>query len=288
MSRVYEALRQSELERGATGPLLDPDSFLSDTVSEPKAAVLSQKFLDWDQVTNVSPRPRDDSRVVALSDGNSLGAEKFRLLRARLRHLREKQQLRRIVITSAVPNEGKTLVSMNLAVTLANHSNEKVLVLEGDLRKPMIAEHMCLQTYPGLDDWMASQEPISSFLYRVDDLPLYMLPAGAPRDNPLAILQSARFLQLYQQLSAAFDWILIDAPPLLPMADVSFWSRQADGLMIVAREGRTPKKILQKGLEVLDTPKLIGVVLNDAHAVERSYYYHYYNSSKQHPQKVGQ
>lgn len=288
MSRVYEALRQSELERGATVPLFDPDSFLSEAISVAPTATPVKECLDWDQVATVNPRPGDDSRVVALSNGNSLGAEKFRLLRARLRHLREKQQLRRIVITSAVPNEGKTLVSMNLAVTLAKHSSENVLLLEGDLRKPMIAEHMCLQSYPGLDDWMAGQEPISNFLYRVDDLPLYMLPAGAPRDNPLAILQSTRFLQLYQQLSAAFDWILIDAPPLLPMADVSFWTRQADGLMIVAREGRTPKKILQKGLEVLDSPKLIGVVLNEAHAVERSYYYHYYNSSKRHPQKVGQ
>jgi capsular exopolysaccharide synthesis family protein len=238
-------------------------------------------------VACIKPQLREDSRLVALSDGNSLGAEKFRLLRARLRHLREKQQLRRIVITSAVPGEGKTLVSMNLAVTLARHSSEKVLLLEGDLRKPRIAEHMCLQGSPGVDDWIALGEPISNFIYRLEDLPLYLLPAGVPRENPLAILQSARFLALYQQLSAAFDWILIDAPPMLPMADVSFWSRQADGLMIVAREGRTPKKILQKGLEFLDNPKLIGIVLNDAHAIERSYYYHYYNSSRQAPQKVG-
>ncbi len=280
MSRVYEALRQSEIEAGSTASMLDPDSFLSHPVVVPEPTAepsLEEGTFAWDEVTEFHPAPLPDSRLVALTDDNSLAAEKFRLLRARLRHLRETQRVRRIVITSAVPNEGKTLVSMNLAVTLAKHTTEKVLLLEGDLRKPMLAQHLRIPDSRGLDDWFASNEPITKFLRHFDGLQLWLLSAGTPRDNPVNILQSARFLELYKQLSNCFDWVLIDAPPLLPMADVNFWSRQADGLLLVCREAQTPKTVLKKGLEVLDSPKLLGVVINDAHAVESSYYHHYYD-----------
>src|SRR5581483_3420123 len=108
MSRVYEALRQSELERGATAPLLDPDSFLCEAVPTQQPVALAEQSVTWDQIASIHPRMRKNSRVVSLSDNKNLNAEKFRLLRARLRHLREKQQLRHIMITNAVPNEGKT------------------------------------------------------------------------------------------------------------------------------------------------------------------------------------
>ena len=219
-----------------------------------------------------------------MTEGNSLGAEKFRLLRARLRNLRERRQLQKLVITSAVPSEGKTLVAMNLAVCLAKHTDEKILLLEGDLRKPMLGEHLGIKSLPGVGEWWASSRRTGQQIYLpFRRLQLWILPAGSAPENPVNILQSARFLELYKQLSTCFDWIIIDAPPLLPMADVSFWSRQADGLLLVVREGHTPKTILQKGLETLDNPKVVGVVLNDAHEVESGYYGHYYYHRKKEP-----
>lgn len=282
MSRVYEALRQSELERGATGPLLDPDTFLSPpppvTAPSPGSAVA------WDEIASFQPVLRAEHRLVAFTQDNSLGAEKFRLLSARLRNIGEKKQIRKVVITSTVPDEGKTLVSINLAISLAKPTTQKVLLLEGDLRRPSVAARWGLPDFPGLDGWFSGDESIHKFIYRVKGLQLALLPAGVPRDNPLTILQSARFLELYQQLTDCFDWILIDAPPLLPMSDVNFWSRQSDGLLLVLREGKAPKKMLQKGLETLDNPRLIGVVLNDTHAIERSYYYQYYGgTNRSHP-----
>ena len=148
----------------------------------------------------------------------------------------------------------------------------------------MLGEHLGIKALPGIGEWWASaEERVSKFIYRFDDLQLWILPAGSAPENPVNILQSARFLDLYKQLSTCFDWIIIDAPPLMPMADVSFWSRQADGLLLVVREGHAPKAILQKGLETLDNPKVIGVVLNDSHQVESSYYHHYYYGKKKSP-----
>lgn len=279
MSRVYEALRQSEMDKGITPTLLDPDAFLSMPVPEhPIAEQVTTSTLDWSQIAVLTPRVGAQSRVVTLTDDDSLGAEKFRLLRARIRHLREKQQIRRLVITSSVPNEGKTLTSMNLAFCLSKHTTERVLLLEGDLRKPMLGEQLGIKALPGLGDWVSSEnDPISKFIYRFDNLQLWILPAGSAHEDPVNILQSERFLELYRYLSSCFDWILIDAPPLVPMADMNFWSRHADGVLLVVREGRTPKTTLAKGLESLDNPKVVGVVLNDAHEVENAYYSHYYS-----------
>jgi capsular exopolysaccharide synthesis family protein len=289
MSRVYEALRQSELEKGLTPTLLDPDTFLS--TSTPAGPVIDQPDtgMAWNEIKSLLPAVREESRVVALTEGDSLGAEKFRLLRARLRNLRERRQLQKLVITSAVPNEGKTLVAMNLAVCLAKHTNEKILLLEGDLRKPMLGEHLGIKALPGIGEWASADEPVSKFIYHFDDLQLWVLPAGSAPKDPVTILQSARFLELYKHLCTCFDWIIIDAPPLVPMADVSFWSRQSDGMLLVVREGHAPKTMLQKGLETLDNPKVIGVVLNDAHDVESAYYggYYYQHKGETHSDKNG-
>jgi capsular exopolysaccharide synthesis family protein len=281
MSRVYEALRQSELDSGVSHTLFDPDTFLVSSTSTALPVEQPTTGMPWDQIKSLLPAVREESRVVTLTESNSLGAEKFRLLRTRLRNLREHRQLQKLVVTSAVPNEGKTLVAMNLAICLAKHTDEKILLLEGDLRKPMLGAHLGIKSLPGVGQWSASvDEPFSKFIYRFDDLQLWILPAGSAPEDPVNILQSSRFLELCKHLSTCFDWIIIDAPPLLPMADVSFWSRQADGLLLVVREGTTPKTILQKGLDTLDNPKVIGVVLNDAQQVESSYYHHYYNGKK--------
>ncbi|HVO59394.1 MAG TPA: CpsD/CapB family tyrosine-protein kinase [Terriglobales bacterium] len=284
MSRVYEALRQFQDDTGAQASILDPDNFLA-TEAAPHPTT-ANGTIAWDEIASFEPHPKSESRVVTLTDDNSLGAEKFRLLRARIRHIRETQQVRRFVVTSAVPDEGKTLVSINLAIALAQHTTDRVLLLEGDLRKPTFAQYLNMPNVAGLDDWFSSNSPVTKFLHHLDDLQLWLLPAGVPQENPVMILQSARFAELYNELSAAFDWIVIDAPPLLPMVDVNFWSRKSDGLLLVSRQGRTPKLALKKGLEVLDHPKVLGVVINDSPAVENSYYHHYYyGTSKSFPRK---
>jgi capsular exopolysaccharide synthesis family protein len=221
--------------------------------------------------------------LVTLAEENSLAAEKFRLLRDRIRHQRRTRALQRIVVTSAIPGEGKTMVSMNLALSLAQHTKERVLLLEGDLYRPAFAASLGMEDFRGLGEWFTGTEAVTGFLYHLHPTQLWLLPAGRVPENPGGILQSARFLALYEQLTRAFDWILIDAPPLLPLADASFWSTLADGLLLVVREGKTPRKILEKGLAVLDNPRIVGVVLNEAQGVESSYYEHYYPKATRRP-----
>jgi len=124
--------------------------------------------------------------------------------------------------------------------------------------------------------WKDSNAVISNYVYRINDLPLWLLPAGGRFDQPGDVLQSARFSEAFTQLAGSFDWIVVDSTPLLPMADPNIWNRLVDGTLLVVREGVAPIKALKKGLASLDNPKLIGVVLNGASEFDRVNYYDQY------------
>jgi len=228
-----------------------------------------------------------ESRLVALTDPNSLGAEKFRALVTRLEHLRKERELKCFQVTSSVIHEGKTVVSGNVAVTLAKYSGSKTLLIEGDLHRPTLATMFGLNNIRGLSHWWYRQgQDLAQFVYRLGDLPLWFLPAGNPYDRPSDILRSARFVNAFAQLASRFEWVVVDSTPMLPIVDVNLWSRLVDGTLLVVREGVTPVKALKQGLLALDHPKLIGVVLNDATATtEAKYDGQYYGSTKRQPPK---
>ena len=106
----------------------------------------------------------------------------------------------------------------------------------------------------------------------------WFLPAGRPPENPLELMQTGKLSSLLVQLTASFDWIIIDSPPLLPLADTSVWARFADGVLLVVREGKTEKRQLQRGLTALDRSKLLGVVVNGFSGTDHSNYYARYSS----------
>ena len=110
-------------------------------------------------------------------------------------------------------------------------------------------------------------------------MPLWFLGADKVRDQPSAILQSPRFTEAFAGITSNFDWIVVDSTPMLPVVDANLWSRLVDGTLLVVREGVAPVSALKKGLESLDNPKLIGVVLNEASEFNQgSYKYSYYDS----------
>ena len=229
---------------------------LNEPAPKPTEAVKGPELL-------VSPSP--ESRLVALTDPNSLGAEKFRALVTRFDHIRSQRQLKVFQVTSSVTNEGKTLVAGNVAVTLAKYSGSKTLLIEGDLHRPTLADLFGLSGLPGISQWWSGQnQQLNQFVHRLNDIPLWFLSAGKPSDRPSDLLQSARFQKAFVQLASQFDWVVVDSTPMLPIVDVNLWSRLVHGTLLVVREGVTPIEALKKGLKALDHPKLIGVVINEA------------------------
>lgn len=228
--------------------------------------------LEIDQARCVAAKPSPTSRLVALTDSKTIGAEKFRALATRLDHLRKKSALKSLQVTSSVINEGKTVVAANLAVTLAKYGSRTLLV-EGDLHRPTLAALFGLSELDGIGQWWSRPEnQIMSFVRRCDDMALWLLAAGEPHDHPSEILHSPRLRASLVNLVDHFDWIVVDSPPLLPVVDANLWSGLLDGTVLVVRERVTPIAALKKGLQTLDLPKLVGVVLNDSSEVGKALY----------------
>jgi capsular exopolysaccharide synthesis family protein len=221
----------------------------------------------------LQPQLAPQNRIVCFED-DSLAAESFRLLGVRLRHLRRDRTLKRVLITSSIPQEGKSMVAANLACTLALTTQQKVLLLEGDLRRPSLSKAFGLQSYPGISEVLLGERTIEKSVYHIERPGLWFLPAGKAQGNALELLQSGSLASLLDKLAGWFDWIIIDSPPALPLADTSVWARLADGILLVTRQGTTEKRYLQRALEALEPKKLIGGLLNCSRSPgHNSYYY---------------
>jgi len=286
VSRLYDTLRKMEREKqrpGTAAPEPEKPVELLNYIMAPPAEMADGP--------SAKIRAGEASRLVALTDPKSLGAEKFRALVARLENLRQKRELKSLQITSAVVNEGKSLVAANLAVTLVKHFGYKVLLVEGDLHRPSLANLLGLTDIEGINQWWGRREEdkeIARYIYKSDDMSLSFLSAGSACDQPSQILQSARFAEAFVRLVGGFDWVVVDSTPMSPTVDANLWSRLVDGTLLVVREGVTPIKALKMGVRGLDNPKWLGMVLNEASEFDRVNYtdqYYGVRKKKNRPEK---
>lgn len=166
------------------------------------------------------------------------------------------------------------MVAANLACTLALRTQQKILLLEGDLRRPSLSQRFGVGRNPGLCECLQGERGLETSIYHLKSPDLWILPAGSSPNNALELLQSGRLSALMDQLTVWFDWIIVDSPPVLPLADTSVWMRLADGILLVTRQGITEKRKLQRGLEALEPKKLIGALVNGSeNATDSDYYY---------------
>jgi capsular exopolysaccharide synthesis family protein len=277
MGRIYESLKRAETERRHLGISGEDVAAVSDLWSE-----LTPQTFELEDALSATIEVPPRSSLIAMTDPRCLAAEKFRVLVTRLENLRNEVELKSLLITSSVANEGKTVISGNLAITLAKHSRSRVLLVEGDLHRPALAQLLGLSRVQGLSHWWSTpKDKISHYIYKINGMSLWFLGAGESFDQPSQILQSDKFAETFAKLSGSFDWILVDSTPMLPTADVNQWSRLVDGTLLVVREGVAPIKALQHGLASLDKPRIVGVVFNDTTEFdERKYAAPYFNNSK--------
>jgi protein-tyrosine kinase len=291
MSYIFEALQRAEAERSggnlpnhadSVADLLqkveeeiDRKQSLSELPSAPK--VETPGTASFASARVLTSALAADARLVCLTDQGSLAAEKFRVLGLKLRHMRERRKLKRIVITSSIPEEGKSLTAANLAL---NQSRSKVLntvLVDGDLRRPELGRRFGFnRNLPGLSEVLRGERQLSEVVYKLEGSGLRFIPAGVIPENPIEVMQAGRLQQLLEQLETFFDWIIIDTPPVLPLADTQLWMKLADGVLLVTREGVCEKKQLERTVEVIDRSTMLGVVVNSCHSNEQKYYYSRY------------
>jgi capsular exopolysaccharide synthesis family protein len=301
MSRIYEALQKAESERklDRREPELEatdaPISAASTAVAEQEDAAFPTRHFDEASIAT-EPYPLPPLRRI---DGDSLdlskiparpwalslpqlpallergaAVEQFRSLRSRIFELRDISPLKTILVSSGVPQEGKSFISTNLALSLARHKNTKVLLIDGDMRRYTLHQILGCESHPGLADYLAGKANILDVMQRPEALSgptagatpilpnLTFIAGGNGGDKAADLSGSPRFGELIRQAAPYFDWIIVDSSPVLPVSDAVNLARSCDGVLLVARGGVTKFPIAQRAQSELKASKILGFVLN--------------------------
>ena len=274
----HEALPHKPLRHEPLPPEIKAQAVPAAAVSAPVPANLDQR-LTWDLITARCPQgPWKPTKGMLFLNGNihdQVGTEEFRTLRSRLYHIREKRPLKTILVSSALPAEGKTFVSANLSQTLARQHGRRVVLLDCDLRRARLHESFGTRCEPGVSDYLRGDADEYSILQRGSMENLVFIPGGRSISNPAELIGNGKLEVLVKRLSELFDWVIIDSPPAVPVADASLIGRFCDGILLVVLAAKTPSDLVQRARQEFRNMPLLGVVLNRVQAGSTyvSYYY---------------
>lgn len=226
-------------------------------------------------------RPTRDSVYLAarLVNGSpsSVSLEQYRRVAAALHEAQTHGGLKTLMVTSALPGEGKSLTIANLAYTLSGSYGRRVLVIDADLRAPSLHHVFGVRAIPGLSEALRSGRHELPLVEISDGLTL--LTAGRPGPTPLADLISDRMGELVRECASSFDWVLIDTPPVGLLSDAQVLARFVGGVVFVIAAGATPRAAIERAVAELGADSIIGTVLNrveDRRIPEANYYNEYY------------
>lgn len=236
------------------------------------AAPTAHGLLHLREASEVLPTLRQE--LVSFLAPASPEADQYRALRHSLERLRRSGS-QVFAITSATAGEGKTITTLNLAGALAQSPTARVIVVGADFHRPMLSEYFGLPQLrsPGFADLVADRaQQTEHVIRRLDSLNLSVLPAGAARMSPYEVLASPRVEELLQALRQQFDYVLVDAPPVIPCADCRLLGDRVDGFFVVVAAHRTPRATVEEALRLLAPARIAGVVLNGDDRPAQPYY----------------
>ncbi|MGH9398242.1 MAG: CpsD/CapB family tyrosine-protein kinase [Terriglobia bacterium] len=303
MSRIHDALKKAEQDRSASLnppfeqnraehiPAAGPGSEDVGGVRPVAAIKLPLPGLQaggpmtlegWVAACPVAPWKPDPQTVLFSNPGvRQLGMEEFRTLRTHLSQMREKLPLQTILVTSALPGEGKTFVAVNLAQAFVQQRGRRVLLLDCDLRLSRAHALLGAARSPGLSEFLQGKAEVSEIIQRGTPDNLFLIPGGVGASNPTELVGNGRLKGLLHRLAPLFDWIVMDSPPCVPLSDASLLADLSDGVLMVVQSGKTPFDMAQKGSRQFRDKRLLGVVLNQV-APQTAYSAYYYHATAEH------
>ena len=218
---------------------------------------------------------RLNEKVVIDENMGTASREQYRRLAAVLHDAQGTTGLQVIMVASAVAGEGKTLTASNLALTFSESYQKRVLLIDGDLRRPTLHSVFRLDTASGLADGLLSTSETKMLVRQVSSR-LAILPAGRPSSDPMAGLTSERMKRLLDEARQAFDWVIVDTPPVMLLPDAHLMASMMDGAVLVVRAGSTPHELVRRATDAIGRSRIIGVVLNRAEPSGQHGHYQYY------------
>lgn len=206
-------------------------------------------------------------------------AEACRTLRTRLMRLQSAKGIRSIMITSAVPGDGKTLTSLNLALSWARLSNTRVLLIDGDLRSRGLTRLIGLPEATGLSEVLSGASEFDRAVTATEHENLFVVGAGSPNTVPTELFAGSRWAEFIAWCNEAYSMIIVDSPPIHGLADAELISASCDGVLMIVKVHGTPRDLAQKCTQRIDAKKLLGVVLNGLVSGSEHDYDYYNNPS---------
>jgi len=262
MGKITDALKKATEERMSRMEKLDQHD-------EVKYQFIAQKTLE----------SKIDSKVVAFYEPMSPVAEQYRMLRTNLLALDTKKPLKVVAVTSSIHNEGKSISSVNLAISMAQDLNKKkILLVDADLRKSKVHKYLGITPDIGLSDILSNGTNADDALVSIKGIEnLTILPAGKAPNNPAELLGSLKFKNLLSQLKEKYDYIILDTPPVIPVTDAGLIGSQVDGVIMVIQAGRTQKGVIKHGEGLLRqaNAKLLGYIVTNIQYHVPAYIYRY-------------
>jgi capsular exopolysaccharide synthesis family protein len=262
--------------------IFNPTSESQQVSSEAPVSVAPNETAAAPQVAPaVSPTPEfpieeahltPEIRLAFHDDPGSPAADRFRRLRMHLKTHWSAGKLKKLLVTGALPHDGKSTVILNLATALAERGKRKVLVVEADLHHPCLAQSLSLKPWTGLAQCIEHASHPLSAIRRISPLGWHLLAAGESRRAPTDLLQTPALGQIMHTLVPHFDWLLVDSPPVIPLSDSISLQQHTDATLLVVRAGQTPRDAVEQTIALLGQQHIVGIVLNGVEAREAPYY----------------
>ena len=283
MSRIHEALKKAAEQRAPAAtdtpapsildvvpqvPVQRPAAILEDVkhsspVMKPVESTVPPSF---EQISSrcVHPEWTLDPRFSVFTglESDHSSAERFRTLRSRLSQARDTRPLKKILVTSSIPAEGKSFIASNLAQSFVRQADRRVLLIDADLRAPRLHTALGAPPTPGLTEYLRGEANEYQVIQQGRDQNLCFIPYGSEVSDPSELLSHERMRRLMEIVSPAFDWIILDSPPVLPVHDASILADLCDGVLFVVRAGATESVLAEKAVSEFRQKNLLGVVLN--------------------------
>jgi capsular exopolysaccharide synthesis family protein len=219
--------------------------------------------------------PASEDKLVVGPNANNALVEQFRKLAATLHQMQLVRGLKTLLITSALPTDGKTLTATNIALTLSESYRRRVLLIDADLRRPALHQIFRVPNAAGLNEGLKAKGDGRLSVLKISDT-LTLLPAGRPEPDPMSGLTSARMANIIEEAATRFDWVLVDTPPIGLLADANLLSVMTDGALLVIRANQTPHASVLKAVQALGRERILGVVLNGTESLGREAEYSQY------------
>jgi protein-tyrosine kinase len=247
---VAVPVRVSVPDRGSAGAILSPASLPID--GAPPAAPNGHNGVSLATM---------QSRLVTSEEVSASTLEQYRRLAATLHQAQLTDGIKVVMVASALGGEGKTLTTVNLALTLSRSYERRVLLIDADLRRPMLHHIFGFQPGSGLHEGLKADDERKLTVLEMSPR-LSLLPAGKPEPDPMSALTSERMRLVIKEAAAKFEWVIIDTPPVGILADAHLLAAMVDVAVLVVQAGRTPYTLIQRAIDSIGRNRVIGVVLN--------------------------